>query len=456
MCRWLRPPHRAFPPGASLVREPAAVAMEKNSSSWESAGAQSLAFLGNAAVSGERELHFHLREIGIQCTGYDQCLGLVVVAAASAILWKIMFKSSLTNKPHKPKSRRLLSGALPPVFPNGWIPVLESSELVLGKIKSVSALGHEFVAVRCEDGTAQVFDAYCPHLGAHLGMMGRVAGDILECPFHGWKFDCKNGSCTHVPYSAKAPSFVKVKVWTSKELLGLVFVWYHADGKAPSWDIPEDILSRTLESKSTGRFEHSVHCHIQDIAENGADPGHFNKIHKASSLVNGTEFEKDMGESWKGRLFQHQWVATWSPNKHEATVTIEAFISILGWKPDYLRHHVEARQIGPALVAISVWGPTGHYVAVQSLRPEGPFDIKVVHRLYFEPGVSWLLRRFYTMTLRNMVDRDAAVWNHKLYLNRPALVKEDQSIAAFRKWYSQFYSSSSPTWQEIREHTLDW
>nr|XP_050025189.2 cholesterol 7-desaturase nvd-like [Dermacentor andersoni] len=207
--------------------------------------------------------------------------------------------------------------------------------------------GQEFVAVRCEDGTARVFDAYCPHLGAHLGMMGRVAGDIIECPFHGWKFDCKSGSCTHVPYFAKAPSFAKVNVWMSKELLGLVFVWYHADGKAPSWDVPEDILSRTLESKSTGRFEHSVHCHIQDIAENGADSGHFNKVHKASSLVNGTEFEKNMGESWKGRLFQHQWVATWSPNKHEAMVVIEAFISILGWKPDYLRHQVEARQVHP-------------------------------------------------------------------------------------------------------------
>lgn len=56
----------------------------------------------------------------------------------------------------------------------------------------------------------------------------------------------------------------------------------------------------------------------------------------------------------------------------------------------------------------------------------------------------------------SQVDRDVAVSNYKTYLKRPALVKEDQSIAAYRKWYSQFYSASSPTWQEVREQSLDW
>ncbi|XP_077550857.1 cholesterol 7-desaturase nvd-like [Haemaphysalis longicornis] len=387
---------------------------------------------------------------------YDAALLVSIALAASIMLWAFIPSKRRQHKnKDRRKPRKVVRGDMPPVFPNGWIPVLDSADLEAGKITSISVLGHDLVAIRSEDGTARVYDAYCPHLGAHLGVMGRVVGDCIECPFHGWRFDCKDGSCTHVPYSAKAPSFVKAKAWITKELLGLVFVWFHVDGEEPDWEIPQ-LLGKTLEVQPTGRFEHLVHCHIQDIAENGADLGHFNQIHKASSFVDGAEFEQNLGHCWKGRLFQHHWEATWTPDKHEAMVTIESSISIGSWTPNFLRHHIEARQVGPALVAISVWGSAGHYVAIQSLRPEGPFDIRVVHTLHFETRVSRLLRWFYTMTLRNMVDRDVAVWNFKAFVKRPALVKEDHSIAAYRKWYSQFYSNSSATWQEIREQSLDW
>ena len=34
-----------------------------------------------------------------------------------------------------------------------------------------------------------VVHAFCPHMGAHLGMGGMVVGNLLQCPFHGWSFD---------------------------------------------------------------------------------------------------------------------------------------------------------------------------------------------------------------------------------------------------------------------------
>ena len=47
---------------------------------------------------------------------------------------------------------------------------------------------------------AHVMDAFCPHLGAHLGHGGTVEGCELVCPFHGWKFDAE-GHNTDIPYS---------------------------------------------------------------------------------------------------------------------------------------------------------------------------------------------------------------------------------------------------------------
>ena len=63
-------------------------------------------------------------------------------------------------------------------------------------------LGEHFVVFRTEKGVASVLDAYCPHLGAHLGIGSRVVGDCIECPFHGWKFRGEDGQCMAIPYSA--------------------------------------------------------------------------------------------------------------------------------------------------------------------------------------------------------------------------------------------------------------
>lgn len=40
-------------------------------------------------------------------------------------------------------------------------------------------------------------------MGANLAVGGRVVGDCLECPFHGWQFRGSDGQCTKIPYSEK-------------------------------------------------------------------------------------------------------------------------------------------------------------------------------------------------------------------------------------------------------------
>ena len=47
------------------------------------------------------------------------------------------------------------------------------------------------------------------------------------------------------------------------------------------------------------------------------------------------------------------------------------------------------------------------------------------------------------------------IWNHKTYLSSPLLVKEDQLIKKHRRWYSQFFSESSPR-LSMKKETLDW
>src|ERR1700722_11011019 len=133
-----------------------------------------------------------------------------------------------------------------PASPNGWFSVGAGADLAPGDVEPVSYLGRELVLFRGEDGVARVFDAHCPHLGAHLGVGGRVCGDGIACPFHGWRFD-GDGRLTEVPGLDRTPR-ASAQAWPVCERNGRIFVWHHVGGAPPSYEV---ITYRTEESKWT-------------------------------------------------------------------------------------------------------------------------------------------------------------------------------------------------------------
>ena len=106
-------------------------------------------------------------------------------------------KRTIVNEYH----RRRRIGDLPPAFPNGWFVILESDQLKSRGVQEVSVLGLNLVAWRGESGKTYVADAYCPHLGAHLGVGGKVSGECITCPFHGWQFRGDTGCLARIPYA---------------------------------------------------------------------------------------------------------------------------------------------------------------------------------------------------------------------------------------------------------------
>ena len=160
------------------------------------------------------------------------------------------------------KNRRL--GHLPPVYPNGWFHLCFSKDVAKGTVKYVQQLGEHFAVFRGESGQVHVLDAYCPHMGANLAVGGRVQGDCLNCPFHGWQFDGADGKCVNIPYAKKVPDFAKTRSWPCLERNREIYVWYHAEGEEPSW-YPEKIeeLSKDGEWAFKGMSTHYINCHIE-------------------------------------------------------------------------------------------------------------------------------------------------------------------------------------------------
>ncbi|XP_023241562.1 cholesterol 7-desaturase-like [Centruroides sculpturatus] len=195
----------------------------------------------------------------------------------------------------------------PPAYPNGWIPLLESRDLPVGKCMPVTALGQQFVVFRGKTGTCFVLDAYCPHLGAHLETDGKVHEDCIECPFHGWRFTGKDGTCVKIPYAEKIPEVAKIKSWETIEQNGFIYVWHHAESKPPLWKPPviPEIENRLMSY--IGRSEHVINSHIQEMLENAADSAHLNCLHRFGLSSKITHHP----ENWQRYI---QFIANISPN----------------------------------------------------------------------------------------------------------------------------------------------
>ena len=53
------------------------------------------------------------------------------------------------------------------------------------------------LAVWNVDGEYYAIENFCPHKGAPLSE-GSLCGHIVECGWHGWQFDVRNGECLTV------------------------------------------------------------------------------------------------------------------------------------------------------------------------------------------------------------------------------------------------------------------
>ena len=87
-------------------------------------------------------------------------------------------------------------------FANVWTIVAISSELGSDAVLPLRVAGERIVLFRDAQGRAAALLDRCPHRGVALSL-GRISGGIVECPFHGWRFDGTGKNC-HVPWNPDA------------------------------------------------------------------------------------------------------------------------------------------------------------------------------------------------------------------------------------------------------------
>ena len=72
-----------------------------------------------------------------------------------------------------------------------WVDVGAADELARTPLQALKA-NNVAVAVSFKDGQFGAVSNICNHAGGPLGE-GRLDGDYIQCPWHGWKFHCRTG-----------------------------------------------------------------------------------------------------------------------------------------------------------------------------------------------------------------------------------------------------------------------
>jgi 3-ketosteroid 9alpha-monooxygenase subunit A len=168
-------------------------------------------------------------------------------------------------------------------FARGWYSVASADELRPDTLLPLYWLDQQLIAYRTASGAAQVADAYCPHLGAHLASHdGAIAEGQITCPFHKWRWDGATGRCSHIPYaSALPPGNVRLTLHPTREVDGDVLMWYDPAGAEPDF---EPHASPAFARDNWVLFDRrtvDTTCPFPDIFENLFDSAHIVQLHGA-------------------------------------------------------------------------------------------------------------------------------------------------------------------------------
>lgn len=371
-------------------------------------------------------------------------VGYFVLASGALLLlvyiYQVLFRPVDIFRPHEFKKSAVrraeaLQLGFPKQFANGWFRLFDTSSLTYGQVEQIKVFTKQLVVFRTEAGQAVVLDAYCPHLGANLSVMGTVVGENVRCPFHGWEFD-HTGKCVKIPYTDRAiPEAARVRAWPTVEVNGSIYIWHHAEGLPPSWDLP--VISKQLVGGPIiyhGRTIHHVEAHSQEIPENGADVAHLGILHVPLIV------------EWLGRLtaLEHAWTATWDKGTADApwmtNITLTQAVSWRGKTIPWTMIPVSINQCGPGVVHLHFDTPFGRCYIIECVTPLKLMLQQCSHIVFADKGVPRWFAKFVLRGLVIQFERDIPIWNNKAYVSRPILVQGDGKINQFRRWYSQFYS----------------
>lgn len=138
-------------------------------------------------------------------------------------------------------------------------------------------LDQPVVLYRTSDGRAAALADRCPHRFAPLSM-GRLVNDVIECAYHGLRFDC-SGTCTFNPHgNGMIPPKARVRSFPLVERDALLWIWMGDAEKADPTLIPEFAFLGDAAFQNVKGYT-LADGHYELMTDNIMDLGHIEFLH---------------------------------------------------------------------------------------------------------------------------------------------------------------------------------
>ena len=199
----------------------------------------------------------------------------------------------------------------------------------------------------------------------------------------------------------------------------VIWVWYHPEHTAPEYDVAEHLeLNEEAEQWTDFEiFSWQVKCHIQDMAENAADPAHFVYVHGTASFP---ETEITFDNQLRTSIIN----ADMETPRGTIPGSISSYSNGPGQTWTRFTGICETLLLG-LVTPIDQELVQVHFAFVQQKKngeaPKGGVNAAIV------------------ADIKKQIEEDIPIWENKIYRPLPILCDGDGPIAKFRKWYRTFY-----------------
>ncbi|OBI44018.1 Rieske 2Fe-2S domain-containing protein [Mycobacterium sp. E796] len=313
--------------------------------------------------------------------------------------------------------------------PTGWFQVAWSDEIDVGDVHRMTYFGEEMIAWRAESGPLTVMNAFCEHLGAHLGFGGQVVGEVLQCGFHGWQWS-QEGRNVCIPYQNRPNRGRRIRTYPVVERNESVYVWHDVRGREPYFDVP-DLFADFNDGSNPDEFHRPrrLYCerleiHPQYVQENGVDFAHFRYVHGTPEAV----FTRhDFAEPVSFVDFKLAF-AFGAPSDEAQTDVVESC--------------VEAINGGLGVTVTRSYGLLAGRT-VQGVTPVDDYTSDVRFTAYIgkdDAAYSEADAQVFSQEVIKQFEQDIVIWQHQRYSDPPALATAEYAgFTAIRQWAKQFY-----------------
>jgi vanillate O-demethylase monooxygenase subunit len=200
--------------------------------------------------------------------------------------------------------RKLASGRY---LRNAWYVAAWSDDLAEGQVLGRTILKEPVALYRTANGGVAAIQDRCSHRFAPLSMGKVVAGDRIQCAYHGLQFNA-SGNCVHNPHGNKhISSRAHIRGFPVTEKHKAIWIWLGDQPADPS-KVPDfSVMDNVPELHTTKRDRITINANYELIIDNLLDLSHTSFLHdgilgNADTVESDITVEQDGDDVVVGRL----------------------------------------------------------------------------------------------------------------------------------------------------------